>query len=170
LGPRVTLGVTRPVTPAADTGRVPWKSREQRNAYQRAYRAARGIHPRAPRPTRSCPRCGKPVPPANRRFCSRQCYDAAREEEREAAFVSGSLNPTTRAGAGCGVPRWVRRWWIAHFGERCQLCGWSSPHPITGRVPLEWDHIDGDCSNNRFTNLRLLCPNCRALSETHAVN
>jgi 5-methylcytosine-specific restriction endonuclease McrA len=40
---------------------------------------------------------------------------------------------------------------------------------VTGRVPLEFDHIDGDCSNNRHDNLRLLCPNCHALSENHAV-
>jgi hypothetical protein len=49
------------------------------------------------------------------------------------------------------------------------VCGWAEAHPITGRIPLEFDHIDGDCSNNRHSNLRLLCPNDHALSENHAV-
>lgn len=34
-------------------------------------------------------------------------------------------------------------------------------------IPLELDHIDGDNSNNNFSNLRLLCPNCHALTPTY---
>lgn len=49
--------------------------------------------------------------------------------------------------------------------HRCELCGldaWGD-HPI----PLELDHIDGDRSNNTLGNLRLLCPNCHALTPTY---
>ena len=31
-------------------------------------------------------------------------------------------------------------------------------------IPLEMDHIDGDSDNNVEENLRLVCPNCHALS------
>lgn len=34
-------------------------------------------------------------------------------------------------------------------------------------VPLEMDHIDGNSDNNTEENLRLLCPNCHALTPTH---
>ena len=34
-------------------------------------------------------------------------------------------------------------------------------------IPLELDHIDGNNSNNSFNNLRLLCPNCHALTSTY---
>ena len=34
-------------------------------------------------------------------------------------------------------------------------------------IPLELDHVNGDNKDNRFENLRLLCPNCHALTDTY---
>lgn len=34
-------------------------------------------------------------------------------------------------------------------------------------IPLELDHVDGDRANNLLENLRLLCPNCHALTPTY---
>jgi len=34
-------------------------------------------------------------------------------------------------------------------------------------VPLELDHVDGDRQNNELSNLRLVCPNCHALTPTY---
>jgi len=48
----------------------------------------------------------------------------------------------------------------------CELCGWAEQAP-DGRVPIELDHINCDKHDNRFENLRILCPNCHALQPTH---
>lgn len=49
---------------------------------------------------------------------------------------------------------------------QCELCGWAKMS-IDGRIPLELDHINGDHSDNRLENLRILCPNCHSLQPTH---
>ncbi|MFA5967218.1 MAG: HNH endonuclease signature motif containing protein [Patescibacteria group bacterium] len=50
--------------------------------------------------------------------------------------------------------------------RHCELCGWAQ-HSVTGHLPLELDHINGDRHDNRIKNLRILCPNCHSLTETY---
>ncbi|MFD7470359.1 HNH endonuclease signature motif containing protein [Streptomyces tendae] len=49
--------------------------------------------------------------------------------------------------------------------EQCAECG-TGPEWLGKPMTLEVDHIDGDWSNDRPGNLRLLCPNCHASTDT----
>lgn len=50
---------------------------------------------------------------------------------------------------------------------RCEICGISE---WRGRpLPLHLDHVNGDHTDNRLENLRILCPNCHAQTETWCV-
>lgn len=48
----------------------------------------------------------------------------------------------------------------------CETCGCNGKWQ-NGIISLELDHIDGDNTNNELSNLRYLCPNCHALTETY---
>jgi hypothetical protein len=48
---------------------------------------------------------------------------------------------------------------------QCSSCGrikW-----LNQAIPLELDHVNGNRSDNQLLNLRLLCPNCHALTPTY---
>jgi endogenous inhibitor of DNA gyrase (YacG/DUF329 family) len=142
-----------------------WASKEARNTYQRAYRRARGVKPKVLRVPPPCAVCGGPVPQGNRRYCSNACQLADTEKRLIAAWLTGEYNPP-HGGEG-RVPEYIERWWFATYGEQWIQCGWAVRRRIDGRIPLSWDHIDGDCSNNRRANLRPLCSNCHALTDTY---
>lgn len=142
-----------------------WASKETRNAYQRAYRLTKGMKPRVRRSATPCAVCAAPIRQSNRRYCSGACQFQDTTQRKLNAWLFEDWNPPHR-GEG-DVPAYVRRFWLATYGERCVLCGWAERRPKDGRIPLTWDHIDGDCSNNRYSNLRLLCPNCHALTDTY---
>jgi len=51
------------------------------------------------------------------------------------------------------------------FQHQCVLCKKTKWNGL--KIPLELDNIDGNRFNHNLQNLRLLCPNCHAQTETY---
>lgn len=112
-----------------------------------------------------CPVCGTEPARSFYKYCSNAC---------QAEFQYRTLIKRWKAGRYSGlrstgvVSRPIKTYLRSKYKNKCCLCGWSQVHPSTGVVPLVADHIDGNWRNNTEKNLRLLCPNCDALTPTFA--
>jgi len=52
------------------------------------------------------------------------------------------------------------------FGNNCSLCGLDGNNWNGKPIRLWVDHIDGYANNNRYSNFRLVCPNCDSQLDT----
>lgn len=95
-------------------------------------------------------------------FCGHPCFQAFQYEKRISNWLSGKIKPK-----GKSVRAWIKKWLLDRANHKCERCGWDEINPITGRSPLESDHIDGNYLNNRPENFRILCPNCHSLTPTY---
>lgn len=112
----------------------------------------------------SCIQCGKQKKQASYIYCSNKCQ----LDHQYQTYISEWKLKKISGGRGVNaknISGHVRRYLFDKYDNTCTLCDWSEINPITGRTPLEVDHIDGDSENNIEENLRLLCPNCHSLTS-----
>lgn len=86
-------------------------------------------------------------------------------ENRRLEQTERWLNGENFVRGATQVPMFIKRYLMNLHNCKCEKCGWGETNPATKKIPLEVHHIDGDCTNNRFENLQLLCPNCHSLTE-----
>ncbi len=97
------------------------------------------------------------------KYCSNKCqaterYNTSLNQWKDGS-KRGSVGIDTRI-----LSSTLRRYLFEKYNSRCSICGWNKINSVSGKVPLEVDHIDGNAENNAESNLRLICPNCHALT------
>lgn len=103
--------------------------------------------------------CGREIKSSATKYCSPTCQHDFIFRSRITILEQGQY-----PGATTSV--FLRKYLVHSRGEACSRCGWNKRHPVTGRVVVEVEHIDGDWRNNKPDNLTLLCPNCHAMTST----
>jgi len=66
-----------------------------------------------------------------------------------------------------GTSSTIRKYLFEKYNNSYSKCGWNEINEFTNKIPLELEHIDGDSTNNKEENLKLLCPNCHSLTKTY---
>ena len=97
------------------------------------------------------------------KYCSNKCqfeYQYSKYIDLwKSGKIDGSIGITVR-NFSIQIKHYLRE----KFNNKCAKCNWNERNPITGNIPLEVEHIDGNSENNREENLTLLCPNCHSLT------
>lgn len=103
----------------------------------------------------SCLGCGAALTKRHQKvFCSNRCQRAMEREQNITSWLAtGVAQPSS------GVGHYVRLYLLQQQNDSCAMCGcpdtWNH-----AELRFVLDHIDGDSTNNRRQNLRLVCPNC----------
>jgi len=111
---------------------------------------------------RQCRGCGAPLLKRSQKvYCSNACQATVRRDVGTRRWLeSGEAWPGSSRG------HYIRQYLTAQQSGRCAICSGAN---VWLGLPLAFvmDHIDGDPTNNRRENLRLICPNCDSQLATY---
>lgn len=107
-----------------------------------------------------CLHCSKET--LNIKYCSTDCHQIdVWETVKKKIRKTGNTN----INGGKVSPSIPKKYLLEARGQKCEMCGrknWNNKP-----IPIVLDHVNGDSTNWMLTNLRLICPNCDAQTDTY---
>lgn len=112
-----------------------------------------------------CLVCSGPLKRQINTYCSNTCQGTHAYQQYISRWLVGE-EPGYSSGKTADMSHHIYRYLRETRGTACEECGWDKNHPSDGNPLTEIDHIDGDAHNCRLENLKVLCPNCHAMTPT----
>lgn len=113
---------------------------------------------------RLCLSCSKNVRHKAGLFCSVHCHQEHLYQQFVQNWLTDKISAFRRGG---GLANPAKRYMLEQANYSCEECGWNDRHPVDDRPLVQIDHKDGDPTNCKRENLRVLCPNCHSKTPTH---
>jgi predicted transcriptional regulator len=111
---------------------------------------------------RYCDNCGKELIITQNKFCSPLCHNTFKTKRKYEYYLNNEEEFCTVSYS----PRYLKKHILIEQNYQCSIC--HNDNVWNGKeIIFIADHIDGDASNNRRKNLRLICPNCDSQLETY---
>jgi len=112
-----------------------------------------------------CQECGKVFKSNNidRRFCSNKCC----AEHKSKETINKWINCEYSLNSNLPLPKSIRLFLYEKTHYKCEDCGFEGYNKATNNTILQIHHIDGNSGNNCIENLKVLCPNCHAMTENY---
>lgn len=105
----------------------------------------------------NCLNCNKEIK-IKKNYCSNKCQGEHKQNLIFEKIENGDITFSEKS---------YKKFLIKKYGDKCMKCGWNEINPVTGKVPIQLEHIDGNSENNTLENLMLLCPNHHSLTPTY---
>lgn len=111
-----------------------------------------------------CKYCGELLNNSRKIYCNNKCQS---DYQKKTFLEDWKLGKNNGTSDDKHLSYTIKGYIWEKYNSKCARCGWCTPHPQSGKPPLEVEHIDGNYLNNAESNLILLCPNCHALTATY---
>lgn len=119
-------------------------------------RSCAATHNNSMRKTTKYCHCGNELNSCQSTYCSISCHKEKVYTDRKLYWLN----------TGCFQSnKMIKRYLTDLCGYSCNVCGISEWNDM--KLSLEVDHIDGHNDDCRFSNVRLICPNCHSQTETY---
>jgi hypothetical protein len=111
---------------------------------------------------RQCRGCGSALSKRSQKvYCGNACQASVRRETSTKLWLESG-----EAFIGTRRDHYIRQYLAKAQSGRCAICGAASVW-LGQPLAMVLDHIDGDPTNNRRENVRLICPNCDSQLPTY---
>lgn len=109
-----------------------------------------------------CLNCNKEIKLYGKKYCDKKCESEYKSKQKYDDFID---NNDKYCRASYNIKS-IKNFILLEQNNKCSICNMNNRWNDKDIV-FVLDHIDGDASNNKRENLRLVCPNCDSQLDTY---